>query len=660
MKFESRNKIISIALLGSICLYSMPVFAYTKDETVYSKINNKGDNYKTVVSTFLQNTENEELIQDMTDLINIKNAHGEEKFTQEGNKLLWNSNKNDIYYQGETKKELPIKINTKYFLNDKEIEASEIVGKDGKVKIIIEYCNNDKHNVKVNGKLETLYTPFVVLAGTIIDNEKNRNIEITNGKVINDGSRTLAIGMAMPGLQESLGMSKETIDIPSSIEIKMDAKDFEMNSIINVVNPKVLEENDIEKFDKIEKIYNEASLLKSTSAQIENGAIKLKEGSKEYSEKMKEFNGAIDQITKGMENANNSYTKINQGLKEVSDNDVIIDDGARQVYNGIELVGKNLNTINQKMSEIKTGSTSLKNGELELNTGIEKIIAGLEKIPVVDNQKKINDLTKLINGNKQAIENLKQANQGLNAKLQIQNLMPKEKENLKVQIEGNKNIINLLEQNTKAEQETIRILKATDSEQLLTLKLGLKQVQEGLLKLIEGTTKLDNGLTALNEGTSILKNKTKDLEKGAKTLYSGTTRMKNATKTLKNGSNSMKEGLNTLDVNGKKIGQANLLLVDGADSLNEGTNQLVEGISKFNKEGIDKIVRYINGDLRNMTEKIKKLQELANNYDNFTMLENGTEGNTKFIMIVDALNKENIKANMAIINRDQEDKNEKD
>ena len=29
-------------------------------------------------------------------------------------------------------------------------------------------------------------------------------------------------------------------------------------------------------------------------------------------------------------------------------------------------------------------------------------------------------------------------------------------------------------------------------------------------------------------------------------------------------------------------------------------------------------------------------------------------------MIVDALNKENIKANMAIINRDQEDKNEKD
>ena len=50
-------------------------------------------------------------------------------------------------------------------------------------------------------------------------------------KIIDNGESSIAIGFAMPGLQDSLGINSSDVVIPSTIEIKMDSNDFEMNSI---------------------------------------------------------------------------------------------------------------------------------------------------------------------------------------------------------------------------------------------------------------------------------------------------------------------------------------------------------------------------------------------------------------------------------------------
>ena len=55
------SKVISGTLLCSMVGYTLPVFAYTKDETVYSKLDSDGNNYKTIVSTHIKNTENADL-----------------------------------------------------------------------------------------------------------------------------------------------------------------------------------------------------------------------------------------------------------------------------------------------------------------------------------------------------------------------------------------------------------------------------------------------------------------------------------------------------------------------------------------------------------------------------------------------------------------------
>ena len=150
------SKITSGVLLCTMLAYTTPVLAFTKDETVYSKIDSNGNNYNTIVNDHIINDEQEQLINDISDLLNIKNVNGDEEFSQDGNNLAWHAEESDIYYQGESQKELPIECNVKYELDGNEITASELVGKNGKVKITIEYINKDAHTVNINGKDQTL------------------------------------------------------------------------------------------------------------------------------------------------------------------------------------------------------------------------------------------------------------------------------------------------------------------------------------------------------------------------------------------------------------------------------------------------------------------------------------------------------------------------
>ena len=234
-------KITSGLLLCSFLAYTTPIFAFSKEETVYTKVKPDGESYRTIVSTHLKNDNKDEVLKDISDLINIENVNGDETFTQNGEELTWSANGSDIYYQGETKKELPIKCTIKYELNGNEILADEIAGKKGEVKITISYENLDEHRVSINGKLVSMYTPFTVITGIIFDNTKCKNVKVSSGKVVNDGTKTIVMGVSMPGMQESLNISKSTFEIPSIIEITMDTENYEQKNIVTFVTPKIFE-----------------------------------------------------------------------------------------------------------------------------------------------------------------------------------------------------------------------------------------------------------------------------------------------------------------------------------------------------------------------------------------------------------------------------------
>ena len=633
------SKITSGVLLYTMLAYTTPVLAFTKDETVYSKIDSNGNNYNTIVNDHIINDEQEQLINDISDLLNIKNVNGDEEFSQDGNNLAWHAEESDIYYQGESQKELPIECNVKYELDGNEITASELVGKNGKVKITIEYINKDAHTVNINGKDQTLYTPFVVVCGTIIDNNNNRNIEITNGKTVDDGSKTTVIGISLPGLQESLNISKDKIDIPNTIEITMDSTDFELNNIVTYVTPKVLEENDMELFKKLDKIYNQVDTLQSSSKQIEEGANSLKEGTATYSEKSQEFNNAVEQVSKGASSVNQNYSKIDAGISSLNKSSATLESGAKSISEGTVAVSENLQTISSKLSELQTGTQSLKQGEVQLEAGLDQIITSVSSIQGTDNSAKITELNQLITTNQKTINSLKTANETLTTQLKV--IKDEEtKQTITTQIETNKSIIKLLETNIVAYKETISTLKSADMSSIKELQTALSNLKQGLQSLQTGTDTLYNGTTALQTGTGALASKAKELAQGTQSLYEGTVKMSEGTATLNSGSTQLKQGLNTLDAGGTKLGTASNQLTEGANTLSEGSTTLAEGITKFNEEGIDKICDYINGDLKDISARLEKLQELSEDYNNFTMLNDGNKGNVKFIMIMDSIKKE--------------------
>ena len=259
------SKISASILLGTMLVYTLPVAAFTKDETVYTNAKSNGEQYQTIVTDHLINEEDEKLLKDMTNLLNIENTSEDEKFTQDGESLVWEADSNDIYYKGETNQELPVKLNIKYELDGKEISSEEIAGKSGKVKITISFENQEEHEVKINGKTEKMYTPFVVATGTYIKNDNNKNIEVTNGKAIDDGSKTMVVGLTFPGMQESLNIDKDTLEIPTTIEITMDTTNFEMSNIINYTTPKLIEDSELDIFSKLDEIYSKVETLQSAS-----------------------------------------------------------------------------------------------------------------------------------------------------------------------------------------------------------------------------------------------------------------------------------------------------------------------------------------------------------------------------------------------------------
>ena len=68
--------------------------------------------------------------------------------------------------------------------------------------------------------------------------------------MINDGSRTYVAGFALPGMQASLGLDKDKIKLPDTVEVTADVKDFELATTLTVATNQVFNDIDTAKLDK--------------------------------------------------------------------------------------------------------------------------------------------------------------------------------------------------------------------------------------------------------------------------------------------------------------------------------------------------------------------------------------------------------------------------
>ena len=212
--------------------------AVCKEETVYVNTDAAGKQKSVTVSEQLKGIRSTGIVADESILDGIKNIKGDENVSQNGNRLTWQAKGEDIFYQGTTEQELPVSMKTVYILDGKEISPEELDGKNGHLEIRITYENHAKRTVSVKGGEETVFSPIVLVTGLILPNKTCSDVRIDNGKVINDGDKNIILGVAMPGLKESLGMKEgeaaEILTIPDTLTISADVEDFSMPSTYTV------------------------------------------------------------------------------------------------------------------------------------------------------------------------------------------------------------------------------------------------------------------------------------------------------------------------------------------------------------------------------------------------------------------------------------------
>ena len=206
-----------------------------KDESVYLISDANGNVNKTIVVDHLKNKDKKDTLEDASNLSDIENVKGKEKFTQSGDKLTWQAGGKDIYYQGTATAEPPVTQKVTYYLDDKEISPEDLAGKSGKVKIRFDYTNNTTFTETVNGEQQTVSVPFAAVTALVLG-DGFKNVEVTNGKVEANDTTNVVLGYALPGLKDSLGIKDEDLDddevVKSVIAVLSSIKDEKVKELL--------------------------------------------------------------------------------------------------------------------------------------------------------------------------------------------------------------------------------------------------------------------------------------------------------------------------------------------------------------------------------------------------------------------------------------------
>ncbi len=354
----------------------------SKNETVYVIADANGAAKKIIVSDWLKGVDTKGKVKDVSNLKDVKNVKGDETYTvNEDNAYEWAANGDDIYYQGTGTTELPVKLKLSYKLNGKNVSADEIAGKSGKVTIRIDYENTQKEKVKINGKTEEVNVPFLMLSGMILDNDNFKNVEVSNGKAINDGTRTIVAGFALPGMQDSLDIDKDEMEIPDYVEITADTTDFELSTTMTVAMNDIFNDVDFSKVDdKVDELKDSLDELEDAAEQLVDGSSQLYDGIGTLLDKSGTLIEGIDKLYDGAEQVNSGAKKLDSGAGDLSNGAKTLDDGAAKLKSGASQLDSGASQLDSGLATLAGGASQVDNGAANLSSYVATLAGGLGKL----------------------------------------------------------------------------------------------------------------------------------------------------------------------------------------------------------------------------------------------------------------------------------------
>lgn len=348
---------------------------YNKEETVYVIADANGNPDKVIVSDWIKNTGGANKIKDKSSLKNIEVVKGDNSYTiDENNAYEWDADGSDVYYKGTGTAELPVGVSITYELDGKAVAPKELAGKSGKLKIKINYTNRKFEETKINGKKEKIYVPFVMLTGMMLDNEKFSKVEVSNGKVINDGSHTYVAGFALPGMQDSLKLKSDELDIPSNVEITAEVKDFELATTLTVATNDMFSDLDVSKLDsKVKDLNKQLNKLTDATGKLLDGSSQLYEGLGTLLDKSGALIDGIDKLYSGSQQIKTGTSALSSGTATLSSGASQLDSGAGELSSGAQTLDDGACSLKNGAAQVDDGAGSLAGGAAQVDSGVAQL-----------------------------------------------------------------------------------------------------------------------------------------------------------------------------------------------------------------------------------------------------------------------------------------------
>ena len=652
-----------------------------KKEVVYVFCGADGSRQRVMVTDTLTNPDGLASIRDVSCLTGISNVKGNEEFTQNGSELVWEAAGSDICYQGITDEQTPVSVKVRYFLDGTELTAEEIAGKSGKVTIRFEYVNHQSYTVQIGGKQQEVAVPFAVVSGVFLDSDKYTNIQVTNGRLVSQGSICAAILVGMPGVAESLGLDT---DAGNFAEITADTADFSLTNTFTVatnspfakislddsLNPEqladalsALRDATNELADGTVRLYEGAGKLKDGVKKLADGVKKLLDGAIELSDHMAALAEGAKTLTQGAKTLAESMMPFIDGLKSAKDGASQLAAGIGQLNTGATAFDAGIAAVGSGAGKLATGSEGLKNGAAQvqqgaagLNAGIAGVQDGLNALDQgVDTA--YTSLVATISYNQQVLAGMTQFFQVYGANLDaataasLQTMIGTLGQTIAAQQQiadsmtgegALKSGVAALTAGTTqlaTGAETLEAGSTAVAEGAAELDDGIDQLAakvpeltEGWKSIYGGIGQLGTGADALNSGLATLVNAGDQLQEGADSLYEGAVTLGDGADQLAAGSVSLRDGI-------AELSDGSAALENGAEELYDGTQTLKTGMAQYKEEGIGKILDAVEEtDLTEIYDKLKALIDAAADYNSFTGTAQGVNGSVTFIIRTEAVN----------------------
>ena len=351
-----------------------------KTETVYAVLNGDGSLSDIVVSGWLHNDSGIKNLKEKLNLTDVKNVKTDEVPEDNNGDYTWNSDSNDIYYQGNSTEQLPVTMQITYELDGQQLSQEELKGKSGHLKINIHLANVNSETKTINGK-NVIIHPFFVAGGMLsLNNDHYSNTTCDQGKIVTDGSKQMLVFAAVPGLKDTLDsadLSKvsDQLSVGDDINIECDVTDCdELNLMMGMSNEEDVSDI-LDEGDSIEELTNGITKLMDADDQLVDGSQQLADGTQQLiteSEPLTSSSGSIRTLSDGALTLNSGALRLKAALAQYTDGVGQLNDGVNALY-----------AIPDGANQISLGMTTpVEEGKPEssLTGGAAALTAGLQNM----------------------------------------------------------------------------------------------------------------------------------------------------------------------------------------------------------------------------------------------------------------------------------------